>query len=212
MKIQVTIVDDHPMVINGLQKMLSDNSEITIIDTYTASDALLEGLNQHVPDVLLLDIQLPGKTGDKLTPIILKKYPEIRILALTNFDSVFYVKNMLSHGALGYLLKSTDQHTLIDAIKTVYTYNEFIEPSLKQQIDENRLAGNRSNVQQPLLTPRESEVIQLIADGLTTQEISEKLFLSFTTVENYRFNLLSKFGVKNTAMLIKKAVQLGLVQ
>jgi len=212
MNIRIAIADDHLMVINGIQKMLSAFPHVQITGAYLNGEDLVEGLAKELPDVLLLDIQMPGKTGDKLTPLLLKEYPGLRILTLTNFDSVFYVKNMMHHGALGYLLKSTDPETLIEAIESVYEYREYIEPQLKQQLAEKNVKLNRQNANQPPLSSREKEVIQLIADGYTTQEIAGKLFIGFTTVENYRFNLLSKFGVKNTAMLVKKAVQLGLVQ
>lgn len=212
MQIKVAIADDHQLVINGIQKMLSTVSCIDVTATYLDGPALLEGLEQQQPDVLLLDIQLPGKTGDKLATFISRHYPELRVLALTNFDSIFYVRTMLSHGALGYLLKSTDQQTLVEAITTVYDYREFVEPSLRTQLEQGNLKKNRTGTGLPALSAREKEVVQLIADGLTTQEIADKLFIGLTTAENYRYNLLSKLGVKNTAMLIKKAVQLGLVQ
>ena len=211
-KINVAIADDHPMVISGVQKMLAGCSSIILTDCYPNGETLVTGLKKHLPDVLLLDIQMPDITGDKLLPVIVKKYPQVRILILTNFDSIFYLKNMMQHGASGYLLKSTDQQKLIDAIQAVHDGNEYLEPALKQQADEKNSKTNRPSIQQPILSAREKEVIQLIADGFTTAEIAQKIFLSFTTIENYRFNLLSKFGVKNTAMLIKKAVQLGLVQ
>ncbi len=212
MSIRVSIADDHSMIINGIKNMLADNESITLIGTYANGEELLNGLQTDVPDVLLLDIQMPDKTGDKLAPAILKKYPAIRILTLTNFDSIFFAKKMLSHGALGYLLKSTDQGTLIQAIQTVYRYEEFLEPSMKQQLQERNLKDIRSGVEFPVLTPREKEIIQLIADGYTTKKITATLHLSDDTVDNYRSSLLSKFGVQNTALLIKKAVYLGLVQ
>lgn len=211
-KISIAIADDHPMVINGIQKMLSNYSNIILAQSYVNGSTLMEGLQNSLPDVLLLDIQMPDITGDKLIAQILKRYPELKILILTNFDSSFYLKTMLQHGALGYLLKSTDQKKLIEAIETVYANEEFLEPSMKQQLDEKNQKHKRMAIQQPILSNREKEVIQLIADGYTTQEIAQQLHLGFTTIENYRFNVLSKFGVKNTAMLIKKAVQLGLVQ
>lgn len=211
-KICVAIADDHQMVINGIQKMLSGNSRFELTDTFLTGKDMLEGLQKRLPDVLLLDIQLPDITGDKLTGMLIKKYPELRILILTNFDSLFYLKAMIQHGALGYLLKSTDQKKLFEAIETVYDNREFLEPGMKTMLDEKKLKHNRQSVQQPVLSAREKEIIQLIADGYTTQEIADKLFLSFTTVENYRFNILTKFGVKNTAVLIKRAVQLGIVQ
>lgn len=212
MSIQIAIADDHAVIVNGVQKMLSNVSHISLIDSYLNGEELMQGLLKKIPDVLLLDIQLPGKTGDKLVPIILRKYPTLRILAFTNFDSAFYAKNMLSHGTLGYLLKSTDQSTLIKAIETVYEYKEFLEPSIKRQVDEKSIKAKREQSQNPILTPREKEVIQLVVDGYTSKEIAEKLHLGIDTIENYRFNLILKLGAKNTAMLIKKAVQLGLVE
>lgn len=211
-KITVAIADDHQMVINGIQKMLSGDKRFELTDTFLTGNEMLEGLQKRLPDVLLLDIQLPDITGDKLTGMLLKRYPQLRILILTNFDSLFYLKSMIQHGALGYLLKSTDQKKLFEAIETVYDNREFLEPAMKTMLDEKKLKHNRQSVQQPVLSAREKEIIQLIADGYTTQEIADKLFLGFTTVENYRFNILTKFGVKNTAVLIKRAVMLGIVQ
>ncbi len=212
MNIRVAIADDHPLVISGIQKMLAGHDHISLTGAYSTAQDLLQGMEEDTPDILLLDIQLPEKTGNKLAPVLLKKYPDLRILTLTNFDSIFYVRQMLHCGALGYLLKSTDQQTLMEAIATVYEYKEFIEPSLKEQLDNRSFKKNRMDVEQPVLSNREKEVIQLIADGFTTQEIADKLYIGFTTAENYRQNLLTKLGVKNTATLIKKAVQLGLVQ
>ncbi len=212
MNIRIAIADDHQVIVNGVQKIISNVKHITLTHTYLNGEELLAGLEKALPDVLLLDIQLPGKTGDKLVPLILKRYPELRILAFTNFDSIFYAKNMLSHGALGFLLKSTDPKTLVTAIETVYGYQEFLEPSIKRQIEEKHLKANRVSAEYPVLTPREKEVIQLVVDGYTSKEIAEQLHLGIDTIENYRFNLIIKLGVKNTAMLIKKAVQTGLVQ
>ncbi len=211
MKIRIAIADDHLMVINGIQKMLSEFTGFVITDTWMNGEELIEGLEQNVPDVLLLDIQMPGKKGDKLLPLILKKHPDMKVLVLTNFDSLFYVRTMMQHGAKGFLLKSTDPGMLTDAIRAVYEGREYIEPELEIQLKEKNIRTNRMSVTMPAVSTREREVLQLIADGNTTQEIAESLFLSFTTVENYRFNLLSKFGVKNTATLVKKAVQLGMV-
>src|SRR5690606_14935525 len=119
MQIKIAIADDHPMVIKGLQQMLVNYPKIIMIATYHDGAALLEGLEQQLPEVLLLDIQRHGQTGDELVPVILKKYPYLSILILTNFDSTLYAGSVLRHGALGYLLKTTDEDTLIDAIESV---------------------------------------------------------------------------------------------
>ncbi len=212
MNIRIAIADDHQMVINGIYTMLADHPNIKIIAAYETGDALLKGLEKEIPDVLLLDIQLPDKTGDKLAPVIKKNHPEVRILTLTNFDSAFYARNMLYHGALGYLLKSTDRETLIEAIETVHDNKEFIEPAMRHQVAEKNLKTNRAQVQFPTISVREKEILQLLSDGYTTQKIMDTLFLSATTIDNYRSNLLLKFGVANTASLIKKAVQLNIVE
>ncbi len=212
MSIRIAIADDHEVVINGIRTMLADYPRVEITGSWENGETLIKGLEAQTPDVLLLDIQLPDKTGDKLAPLILKKYPTIRILTLTNFDSTFYARNMLYHGALGYLLKSTDRKTLIEAIETVYAGREFLEPSMKQQIEEKNLKTSRTHVRFPSLLPREKEILQLIADGYTTQKIIETLHLSPNTVDNYRSSLLLKFGVTNTALLVKKAVQMGMVE
>lgn len=211
MNIRIAIADDHQMVINGIYTMLGDYPGIEIIAAYETGEALLKGLEKEAPDVLLLDIQLPDKTGDKLAPVILRNHPEVRILTLTNFDSAFYARNMLYHGALGYLLKSTDRETLIEAIEAVHDNKEFIEPAMRHQVAEKSLKTNRAQVQFPAVSAREKEILQLLSDGYTTQKIMDTLFLSATTIDNYRSNLLLKFGVANTASLIKKAVQLGIV-
>ncbi len=209
--IRVAIADDHQMVINGLEHMLAPCSHIHISDIYQTGAALMEGLVQDAPDVLLLDIQLPDQYGDVLLPEIVKKYPAIRILTLTNFDNIFYIKNMMRRGALGYLLKSTDQKTLIEAIETVYAGKQFLPAPLQQRLVEDMLKTKQRGAQ-PQLTWREKEVLQLIANGCTSQEIAGKLFLSHHTVNNHRLNLIMKLDVKNVAELIKKAVQLGMVE
>lgn len=209
--ITVDIVDDHAMVINGIQHMLHGLEHIRINNVYQTGAELHEGLRASVPDVLLLDIQLPDQLSDEFLPMLVKTYPQLRVLTLTNFDNIFYVKNMLRKGALGYLLKSTDQKTLIEAIEHVYGGKQYIQPTLQQRLVEDMLKTQRKT-EQPQLTWREKEVLQLIADGSTSQDIADKLFLSHHTINNHRLSLIMKFGVKNVAELVKKAVQLGIVE
>lgn len=212
MNIRVTITDDHPVVINGLRNMLAGYNHISLIGTYTTGAALLQGLQEQTPDILLLDIQLPDKPGDELTHLIQKKYPEVRIIALTNFNSVLHVNSMISSGAKGYLLKTTEEATLIHAIETAYKGGSFVEESLREELRDFESGVKRMATLKATLTPREKEILQLIADGLTGQEIAAKLFISFKTVEYYRYNILLKLDCSNTAILIKKAMTLGLVK
>ncbi|MBS1689905.1 MAG: response regulator transcription factor, partial [Bacteroidetes bacterium] len=119
-KIKIAIADDHPMVINGLKDMLATQANILIEATYLNGADLLKGLALSEPDVLLLDIRMPGESGIELVPYILKQYPRVRILILTNFDNTLYVHTLLNAGVQGYLLKNTDQNTLVEAIQHIH--------------------------------------------------------------------------------------------
>ncbi len=133
MHIKLAITDDHPMIVNGLEKMLYYYKHIEIIATYNNGKALLEGLKKEQPDVLLLDIQLPDISGNELARIISKQYRDIKIIAMSSMDSTFHMKDMLQHGCLGYLTKTTDQETLKNAIEEVAQGNEFLEAMLKNE-------------------------------------------------------------------------------
>lgn len=210
-RIKVSIADDHPLVISGIRSVLANYPMIELLSSYANGDSLLTGLQEVQPDILLLDIQMPGKTGDVLAPLVLKQHPNVRIITLTNFDSALYVNNMLKLGVNGYLLKSAEEKVIVEAITTVYNGGVFIEDSLKQKLEslEDKIA--KTSFSKVSLTPREKEVLRLIAAGNTNQEIADALFLSIRTVENYRLNLQLKLEAKNTAVLIIKALQLGLI-
>lgn len=212
MCIRVAIVDDHPLALNGIKGMLSAYPQITVIATYGSGHALLEGLKKEQPDVLLLDVLLPDTSGKDLVPVIVEQYPQIRIIALTSLDGPAVVKSMMQRGCLGYLLKDTTEETMVTAIEHVYRGLEFIEPSLKEYMFQNMLRYRKSGQQvMPELTTREKEVLKLIAAEYTTQEIADKLFISFRTAENHRYSILQKLDVKNTAGLVKLAIQMGLI-
>jgi DNA-binding NarL/FixJ family response regulator len=205
--IRVAIVDDQVIILNGLQKILADAPHVKIEGVYNNGDDLLEAMEKNIPDVLLLDIQMPGKSGPELAVIIAKKYPTVKMIALTNVDVIAQVKQMLQKGCLGYLLKDVSQEILLKAIETVHNGEQFLKEDFKTQL-LNSLSGNDSN---HLITRREKEILKLIVEENTNQEIAGKLFLSLRTVENHRNNLLQKLEVKNTAGLVKVAIQEGLI-
>lgn len=210
MNIRIAITDDHLMVINGLQKML-EGSPVDIIATYANGHELLQGLEQAQPDVLLLDIQMPGLSGEKLMPELLERYPSLRVLVITGFEDAYYMKNMFQLGALGYILKSSDKQTVLDAIKVVYNYEQYIDPTIREQ-STGAIRTTMPHIRKIHLTAREQEVLQMTAEGYSHSEIAEKLLLSKRTIENYRMSLLLKLDVKNVAMLIKKAIALRLIK
>jgi DNA-binding NarL/FixJ family response regulator len=193
--------------------MLSAAGNITVQNAYETGTALLEGLEKQRPDVLLLDVQLPDYKGQDLALIISRKYPSVRILAITSYDAPMHVKSMMRNGCKGYILKNTRLKPLIAAIEQVHAGETYIDPVLKEQMMQNMLhykksSGNR----QPNLTSREKEILRLIIEEYTNQEIADRLFLSLRTVENHRFSLLQKLEVKNSIGLVRAAIEMGLVQ
>ncbi len=205
--INVAITDDQSIIINGLQKILSDKPGIKITGTFFNGDELLSGLETMQPDVLLLDIQMPGKSGIELAGIVTKKYPAIKIIALTNYDVPAQIKKMLQQGCQGYLLKDVDPDIIVTAIKTVYNGEMYIQKEIQTKL----VKGIYDPASGQVITRREKEILQLIVGEYTNKEIADKLFLSLRTVENHRNHLLQKFKVKNTAGLVKIAIQEGLI-
>jgi DNA-binding NarL/FixJ family response regulator len=210
MKLSVYLADDHAITISGIEKMLADHPLIELSGTYMSGDALLKALESKTPDVILLDIQMPGRQGDELAKIISEQYPTIAILTLTNMDMVFHVRNMFVHGARGYLLKSATRNTLVEAITVVSRGEQYIDIALREKM-AYELTNKRAQFKS-MLTKREQKILELIAEEKTNTEIAEELFVSQRTVENHRTNLFFKLGVKNSAGLIKKAIQMGLIK
>lgn len=210
--IKVAIADDHPIVIEGISNLLRQQLHFKVIATYNTGAAVLEGLNGEVPDVLLLDIHFPDTTGNELVRIISNRHPQIRILALTSVDNVFDIKDMMQHGCSGYLLKSAALPMLVEAIETVHQGGQFLEAGMKEQLLKSYLKSDGTKPEITKLTKREQTLLHLLSEGKTNNEIAAELFLSHRTIENNRLSLYQKLGVKNTASLIKKAIQLGLIQ
>jgi len=204
--ITLAFADDHLIVLNGLQNILSAIPDFTIINVYQNGEDLLEDLETKQPDVLLLDIQLPGKSGIELCGIITKKFPAVKIIALTNVDIPIQVKKMMQQGAMGYLLKDSNPEILEEAIRKVYNGELFIQESISKKLVSNYISSDKKQ-----LTKREKEILKLITEEFTNQQIADKLYLSLRTVENHRNNLLQKLDVKNTAGLVKVAIQDGLI-
>ncbi|WP_118973272.1 response regulator [Taibaiella koreensis] len=213
--IHIAIADDHPMVISGLIALLQPYRHILVLTTHTNAAQLMEGLDYYRPDVLLLDILLPDRSGKDLAPELREKYPDMKILVLTSLDAPSMVTTMMRRGCTGYLLKGAEPETLLEAIETVSEGKEYIDASLKEQLMQNMLHFKQQSQTKgivPELTQREKEVLGLIAAEYTTREIAEKLFVSYHTAENHRNNLIQKLDVKNTVGLIRVAIQLGLVK
>ncbi len=212
MSICVSIADDHSLVVHGITRLLQQEPDMQVVAGYSSGNALLEGLAEIMPDILLLDIQLPDKTGNEIIRILQKEYPELKVIALTSMDTIFHVKDMIRHGCMGYVTKQAIDDVLLEAIRQVYAGAQFIEEELEKRWMKSVMKSNREQTQQSPLSRREKEILRLIASEYTTQEIAEQLFLSQRTVDSHRYTLLQKLNVKNTAGLVRVAVQMGLLE
>lgn len=209
--IRIAIADDHVLVINGLKAMLDQVEGMDILFSVTNGSDLLQELQVHQPDVLLLDIQMPDSNGIDLCKHVHSKYPGVKIIALTNFEQSSYVKQMVRNGALGYLLKNIDGKTLQSAIRTVVQDKPYIQDQIRNNMLNEVLSGTKATSQGVSLTKREVEILGLVAREMTNQQIADKLFISVRTVETHRINLTQKLGVHNTAGLVKEAYRRGLI-
>lgn len=204
MKASVFIVDDHYMVIEGIHSLFQNEKSIDWMGHATHAVSCMAFLRRQQPDIILMDVNLPGKSGIELCKEVKEKYPSVFVLGLSTFNQQPIIRSMMDNGASGYVLKNATKEELLEAITVVMTGKNYLshEAALSLRETENKT---------PLVTRREKEVLQLIADGLTNAEIAEKLFISIPTVNTHRKSLLEKFDVKNTAVLISKATKMGLI-
>src|SRR6476469_5506571 len=176
--IHIGIIDDHQVVINGFCSMLSNYPHIKVVITATNANDLLNALqNDHI-QILFTDIQMPEQDGITLAKIIKKSYPEIRIIAFSTFDDTHYIKQFMRTAGSGYLLKNEAPETIMSAIDTVLEDKEYIDENLKKLLLDESLSGKKRSMFDVPLTLREREIIKLIADGLTNQQIGDKIFIS----------------------------------
>jgi DNA-binding NarL/FixJ family response regulator len=197
----IFIVDDHYMVIEGIRSLLRQEIEVEWMGHAMNAASCLAFLQQQQPDVILMDINLPDRSGIELCKEVKTKYPAIHIIGLSSFNQQSFIQKMLDNGASGYVLKNATREELTEAIELVMQGQLFLSDEAASTVRKNE------DSKIPILTRREKEVLTLIAGGLTNHQIGEKLFISTTTVDTHRKNLLSKFEVKNTATLIRLAAQ-----
>ncbi|MFD2586952.1 response regulator [Croceitalea marina] len=209
--IQVGILDDHEMILEGLATMLSEFDDIRVTGSWTNPVLCQEALQKMRPNVLLLDINLKTANGIELCAILTEQYPQMYIIAVSNYNESGFIKNMLRNGAKSYLLKNTNKNELTQAIRSVSKGNQFLPRSIENILLQESLGVAKPKTSIPKLTRREKEILQHISEEFTNAEIAEKLFVSIKTIESHRTNLLSKFGAKNTAGLIKAAMNAGLI-
>ncbi|MBI1306732.1 MAG: response regulator [Bacteroidetes bacterium] len=206
MKYRIGILDDHPVVVKGLQDVLLKHGHQVVWTSNSVTDAMAKSAIQV--DIIFSDIQLPDGDGIHYCKEILSVNKHVKVIGFSSFSDGSFIRNMIRNGAVGYLLKESDESLVLESIEKVMAGEQVIDPKIKEVFLETQLGIKKNDVS---LTRRESEILKLIADGLSTKEIADRLFLSIKTVEAHRSNLMLKMDAKNMAHLIAVAFDRGLI-
>ena len=213
--LKILIVDDHKIVRDGIKSMLANSPEIQILGEASNGKEAIEFIDTSTKEtnLVLMDINMPEMNGIQATKQIKKNSSDIKILALTMLNEQQHIRKMIEAGASGYILKSSSQEELIEAIKKIsrghHHFSEEAAQSILQDLVNPELTKKASDIHIQI-TDRERDVLQLIVEEYTNQEIADKLFISVRTVDAHRRNLLQKIGAKNTAGLVRYAIEKNL--
>lgn len=208
MKIKVVVADDHEMVREGIAALLAGETDIEIVASYSSGTALFNGIMQNPNvDVVLLDLQLASESGLDYLLKLKQHFPEIKVMILTSNENIHNVSLLIKSGASGYLFKNTRTKEIATGIRHIMQYDTpYLLPEVAKFIQ------NKTSAAINTLTPRELEVLQLIANENTSQEIAAHLGISHRTIEIYRLGIMQKLDAKNMVGMVKKAIMLGLIK
>ncbi len=213
--IRICITDDHQLVIEGLKLLLSDLPDIQVISSFKTGAQLLDALDEGLlADAVLLDINMPELNGIETCKKVKKFKPGIKIIALSMLAESNMIKLMLRSGADGYLHKNAGKEEIIRAIREVMSGRRYLSEEIANIVlfdDSSSESGRIANSPFPKLSDREKQILTMIADEKTTQEIADILYISFGTVETHRRNIMIKLGAKNTAGLVRTAIEYQLI-
>ena len=212
MNIKVLIADDHQIVREGLRSMLEKEAGIKVVGEAENGRTTLRLARELTPDVIIMDVAMPDLNGIEATRQIVTEFPKIKVIALSMHDDRRFILNMIKAGAKGYLLKDSAFKDLAKAIRMVSAKQTYLSPEIADIVVKDYLATSSADESSAfsLLSPREREVLQLIAEGKTTNQIGEHLHISIKTVETHRAQLMAKLKVKGVAELTKYAIREGL--
>ena len=213
-QIRVFIADDHKIVRQGIRKLLEAESDLEVVGEALDGRETVKKVIQLKPDVVLMDIAMSNLNGLEATRQIKKSLPKIKVLILTMHKSEEYVLQSLQAGASGYLLKEAAVEDLVSAIRSVYKLDSFLSPAVSRTVIEAYLSKSKGRKRPSafeVLTDREREVLQLIAEGHTNQQIADTLFISIKTVEAHRSNIMRKLDIHDITELVKYAIKKGIV-
>lgn len=211
-KARVLLVEDHVVVRQGIKALFADEPDVEIVGEADDGREALQRVSELRPDVVLMDISMPGLNGIEATRQIRQNHPDIKVVVLSMHSNEEYVFQVLRAGASGYVLKQSDSSEVLTAIRAAVAGGSFLSPPISRAVigDYVRRAEARGQGSDlDLLSSREREVLQLLAEGLSNREIAERLNISVKTVETHRSNMMSKLGVSNKTELVKYALRKG---
>jgi DNA-binding NarL/FixJ family response regulator len=213
-KIRILLADDHTIVRDGIRALIEDEKDMAVIGEADDGHSAVRLTLDLKPDVVLMDIAMPLLNGLEATRQIRRRLPGARVLVLTMHDNEEYVRQILTVGAMGYILKDTAARTLLGAIRSVYKGEPVLSPAITRLVLEDylRTGDLRKNDSSDVLSQRESEVLQLIAEGYTNKQIAEILCISIKTVQSHRSNLMTKLHLHDRGELIKYAIQKKIIE
>ncbi len=210
--IKVLLADDHKVLLDGLENLLAGHEDISCVGRAANGVEVLQFLRENEVDVILMDINMPTMDGIEATRQVKRDFPDVQVIALTMLEQSSFIRQMLKQGASGFLLKNSGKDEVLSSIRAVAVGGQYLGPEATQLLMDNIKGLEKKNKEFiPRLSRRETEVLKLIADGLSTSKIADKLFISFNTVESHRKNILTKFGARNVAELIRMAAERGML-
>ncbi|MBQ5726589.1 MAG: response regulator transcription factor [Alistipes sp.] len=216
--IRIALVDDHSLFRHGMKMLLASHPDFEVVADAGSGEEFLTLLDSVRPDVVFMDYAMPGMNGAETTAKALERYPDLKVITLSMYGDNAYYSHMVSVGARGFLLKDSGFDEVVAAVETVSAggeyFSELLLSALSQSMRSTHLAGDESGdiVDADRLSDREIEILVAICQGLSTQEIADKLFISKRTVDKHRANILEKSGCKNSASLVVYAIRHGLVE
>lgn len=209
--IRLVLCDDHTLVRTGLRRLLQDEPGFDVVGEAATADDAIRLVASTGPDVVVMDVSLSGEDGISATRRIRAEHPSTRVVVLTMHDDVGYLREAFGAGAAGYVVKKAADVELVAALRTVASGDTYVHPNLGAALLAQEPAPSGARGQAPDISPRELEVLRLIAVGFTNPEIAEKLGLSVRTIETHRANLMQKLGLRSRAELVRMARDSGLV-
>lgn len=212
--IRILVADDHAVVRSGIRALLDAKPDMQVVGEAGTGEETVEKARELHPDVLLLDIAMPGSNGLEAARSVREDSPDVRIIVLTMYDDEAYLRQFLEMGVAGYVLKRAADTEVVDAIRAVYRGETFVYPSLMRELINSYLKQPGPSVSRTTaeLSARETEVLRLVALGHTSQQIADELCISVNTVETHRGHIMEKLGLRGRAQLVRYAIANGLLE